>query len=100
MLTLFAETFILSSGATSSIFHSHAAKKCCNFSAANFIRGPIYVKFFIHVQLNAAVTFEIMLESSIIKDRLTEKTSSLYCSAFTHDEEEVARKKEQVEASG
>ena len=30
----------LSSGATSNIFHPHAAKKCCNFSAANFICGP------------------------------------------------------------
>ena len=62
--------------------HTHQ-KKYCNFSAANFICGPIYVEFFIHVQQNAAITFEIMLELSIIKDGLKEKTSSLYCSAFT-----------------
>ena len=35
-----------SSGTTSSIFHLHAAKKCCNFPAANFVCDPIYVQFF------------------------------------------------------
>ena len=72
-----------SSGATSNIFHPQAAKKCCDFSAANFICSPIYVELFIHVQQNAWITFEITLESSIIKDGLKVKTSSLYCSAFT-----------------
>ena len=67
--------------ATSSIFHPHAANKCSNFSAANLICGPIYVECFIHVQQNAAINFEIMLKSCIIKDGLKEKTSSLYCSA-------------------
>ena len=43
----------------------------------------MYAEFFIHVQQNAAIAFEIMLESSTIKDGLKEKTSSLYCSAFT-----------------
>ena len=71
------------SRATSSIFHPHAAKKCCNFSAANIICGPIYVEFFIHAQQNAAITFEIMLESSIINNGPKEKTNFLYCSAFT-----------------
>ena len=32
---------LLSFGATCSIFHPHAAKKCCKYFAANFIRGAI-----------------------------------------------------------
>ena len=58
------------------------------FSAANFNCGPIYVEFFIHVQQNAAITFEIMLKSSIIKDGLKEKRA--LCIALLDDEEEVA----------
>ena len=64
-------------------FSTTRINKCCNFSVAYFICGPMYVEFFIHVQQNAAITFEIILDSSIIKDGLKEKTSSLYCSAFT-----------------
>ena len=67
----------------SGIFQPRATKNCCNFSAAYFICDPIYVEFFIHVQQNAAIIFEIILESSIVKDGLKEKTSSWYCSAFT-----------------
>ena len=62
---------------------TRSKKKCCGFSAADFICASIYVEFFIHAQQNAAITFEIILESSIIKYELKEKTSSLYCSAFT-----------------
>ena len=64
-------------GPRAAFFIHTQPKKCCNFSAANFICGPIYEEFFIHVQQNAPITFEIMLESSIIKDGLKEKTSSL-----------------------
>ena len=47
--------------------------------------GPIYVKFFIRMQQNAAIIFEIMLESSIIR---------ALCSALLllDDKEEVAKK--------
>ena len=62
------------------------------FSAANFICGPIYVEFFIHVQQNAVITFEIMLKSSIIKDGLKEKTSSLYCSAWRRGGSSIGKK--------
>ena len=81
-----------SSGATSNIFHPQAAKKCCNFSAANFICSPIYVELFIHAQQNAWITFEIMLESSIIKDGLKVKTSCVAL-LLLDDKEEVAMKK-------
>ena len=52
-----------------------------------FYLWPIYVEFFIHVEQNDVITFEIMLESSIIKDWIKEKTRALCIALLVLDDE-------------
>ena len=71
------------------------------FFCNKFYLWPIYVEFFIHEEQNDVITFEIMLESSIIKDGIKEKTRALCIALLVlDDEEKVAKRKKRKEASG
>ena len=64
-----SEKCLLSSGATSSISHLHAARKCCSFSAANFICGPMHIEFFTSRWL-------------VFQDKHESRISNLYSAIF------------------
>ena len=64
-------------------FSTTRSKKMLQFFGSIFYLWPHICRIFHPRQQNAAIIFEIILESSIVKDGLKEKTSSWYCSAFT-----------------